>query len=56
MSYYFDQWHGYTFERDLLLEALGELARSAVVYAGDSHNAWAGLLQGSDGSAVASVW
>lgn len=40
----FDSWQGYTAERRRLLEALLPAAGAAVVYGGDSHNAWAGVV------------
>jgi alkaline phosphatase D len=41
----FDSWEGYTAERLDLLSALTPAAGAAVVYGGDSHNAWAGLVR-----------
>ena len=41
----FDGWEGYTAERLDLLSALTSAAGAAVVYGGDSHNAWAGLVR-----------
>mmetsp|Transcript_114969 Transcript_114969/g.209168 ORF Transcript_114969/g.209168 Transcript_114969/m.209168 type:complete len:653 (+) Transcript_114969:112-2070(+) len=50
----FDSWMGYVAERQRLLEALHvEAPTSAIVYGGDSHNAWAGVLRDKDGASVA---
>jgi alkaline phosphatase D len=48
MSYYFDSWCAYTEERDEFITTLRlQENASPVVYAGDSHNAWAGVLSDS---------
>jgi len=52
----FDAWTGYVAERDRVAEVLdraGGRAGDIVIYGGDSHNAWAGMLQTPDGRAVA---
>eukprot|EP00913_Durusdinium_trenchii_P022621 g21244.t1 len=51
----FDGWTGYVAERERLIHLLSSTpaSASAVVYGGDSHNAWAGHLKHSDGRAVA---
>ncbi|CAE7517823.1 pld [Symbiodinium pilosum] len=48
----FDSWTGYVAERQRLAEALRP-AQGAIIYGGDSHNAWAGKLRAEDGSVVA---
>jgi len=50
----FDSWTGYVAERRDLLRSLRGPAK-AIVYGGDSHNAWAGILRdsGPDRDAVA---
>lgn len=49
---YFDSWEGYAAERRRFLSALSPAQGSAVVYGGDSHNAWAGVHEREDGAAV----
>ena len=51
VSSYFDSWEGYTHERTKFLNAFDKVAGSAVVYGGDSHNAWAGVHE-RDGTTV----
>ena len=52
VPYYADGWLGYAAERRALLDAAAELDLDLVVVGGDSHNAWAGRLEASDGRAV----
>jgi len=49
----FDSWTGYLAEQRRLIEVLGRAVPTPIVYGGDSHNAWAGLLRDGDGKAVA---
>eukprot|EP00434_Breviolum_minutum_P014451 symbB.v1.2.012742.t1/scaffold878.1/size155624/13 len=49
----FDSWTGYVAEQRRLIEVLGRAVPTPIVYGGDSHNAWAGLLRDGDGKAVA---
>ncbi|CAE7276055.1 pld [Symbiodinium sp. CCMP2456] len=48
----FDSWTGYVAERQGLLQSLRGPS-PAIIYGGDSHNAWTGLLRGGDGKRVA---
>lgn len=50
----FDSWDGYQTELQTMLAALRvPPPTSAIVYGGDSHNAWAGMLWDKDRNAVA---
>jgi len=49
-----DDWMGFVAERDHVAAALGAAAPGTnVVYAGDSHNAWAGWVRNSSGALAA---
>lgn len=47
-----DAWDGYAFERDELLNHARQLESRLVVFAGDTHNAWASQLTTADGTVV----
>ncbi|KAK9830221.1 hypothetical protein WJX72_010424 [[Myrmecia] bisecta] len=47
----FDSWQGYTADRNRFLDAIAN-ANSPIVYAGDTHNSWAGTLQQTDLAAM----
>jgi len=53
----FEGWDGYLAERQRFVDALSQGGASGagkmVVYGGDSHNAWAGLVRGHAGKVVA---
>ncbi len=47
-----DQWDGYDFEREDLLNHAAQLQSRLVVVTGDSHNSWASQLTTADGAVV----
>ncbi len=47
-----DAWDGYSFEREDVLEHARQLQSRLVVFAGDTHNAWASQLTTADGTTV----
>ncbi len=47
-----DAWDGYAYEREVLLEQARQLQSRLVVFAGDTHNAWASQLTTADGTVV----
>mmetsp|Transcript_38837 Transcript_38837/g.60544 ORF Transcript_38837/g.60544 Transcript_38837/m.60544 type:complete len:447 (+) Transcript_38837:3-1343(+) len=49
---YFDDWEGYFAARERFLESLSAAEGTAVVYGGDSHNAWASEHFTSQGQTV----
>lgn len=62
INYDFDSWAGYQYNKRQILQAMAS-SRNAIIYGGDSHNAWGGIesLDGKpfaaefDGPAVTSI-
>jgi len=52
ITYNYDQWSGYVRERERLLDAT-KSSQNTIVYSGDSHNAWAGVVRDRDGHVAA---
>ena len=50
--YNLDAWDGYFAEREILYGTLAQLKKKVVVFAGDTHNAWASDLSSKDGVLV----
>ncbi len=53
LPYNLDAWDGYPAARQRVLEAFSRHANNAVVLTGDTHNAWANNVTGSQGNNVA---
>jgi len=52
MPYNLDAWDGYPAEREALYKSVLELDKKLVVVAGDTHNAWYGMLKDAKGNSV----
>ena len=52
LGYNLDAWDGYPVEREIVLSTAKQLGKKLVVFAGDTHNAWASQLTLMDGSVV----
>ncbi|MBH0028641.1 alkaline phosphatase D family protein [Pseudoalteromonas sp. SWN29] len=52
MPYNLDAWDGYPSEREALYKSVTTLNKKLVVVAGDTHNAWHGILKNAKGESV----
>jgi len=52
MPYNLDAWDGYPSEREALYKSVTALNKKLVVVAGDTHNAWHGILKNAKGESV----
>lgn len=48
LPYNLDAWDGYAAQRDALLQQIGDMNKSLLVLAGDTHNGWASLIKNKD--------
>ncbi len=52
MPYNLDAWDGYPYEREVVFESAKMMDKNLVVFAGDTHNAWANDLKDKDGNQI----
>ncbi len=52
LPYNLDAWDGYFYEREVLYATIKSLDKNLVVFAGDTHNAWANNLKDKDGNQI----